>query len=130
VEAARGDARLSPQSPVLSPQETAIYFDSPKAFREWLRLHHETESEVWVGFWKKATGRQKMTWSQAVDQALCFGWIDTKGMRIDDERWKVRFVPRRPGSNWSERNIARVEELIAEGRMHESGLRAFECRAG
>jgi uncharacterized protein YdeI (YjbR/CyaY-like superfamily) len=106
------------------------FFGSPDAMRDWLEANHETAEELWVGLYKKGASRSGITMQGALDQALCFGWIDTKGMRIDDERWKVRFVPRRPGSNWSERNIARVEELIAEGRMHESGLRAFECRAG
>jgi uncharacterized protein YdeI (YjbR/CyaY-like superfamily) len=106
------------------------FFDSPDEMRDWLEVNHETAEELWVGLYKKGASRSGITMQGALDQALCFGWIDTKGMRIDDERWKVRFVPRRPGSNWSERNIARVEELIAEGRMHESGLRAFECRAG
>jgi uncharacterized protein YdeI (YjbR/CyaY-like superfamily) len=106
------------------------FFDSPDEMRDWLEANHETAEELWVGLYKKGASRSGITMQGALDQALCFGWIDTKGMRIDDERWKVRFVPRRPGSNWSERNIARVEELIAEGHMHESGLRAFERRAG
>jgi uncharacterized protein YdeI (YjbR/CyaY-like superfamily) len=102
------------------------FFHSPEEMREWLEANHETAEELWVGLYKQGASKSGITMQGALDQALCFGWIDTKGMRIDDERWKVRFVRRRPGSNWSERNIARVEELIAEGRMHESGLRAFE----
>jgi uncharacterized protein YdeI (YjbR/CyaY-like superfamily) len=65
---------------------------------------------------------------EAQDQALCFGWIDSKGRRIDEERWMIRLSPRRPGSNWSEVNLARVEELRAAGLMHESGIRALEQR--
>jgi uncharacterized protein YdeI (YjbR/CyaY-like superfamily) len=129
VEAARGDAGVSPQSPVLSPQETAIYFESPEDFRDWLRLHHKTETEVWVGFWKKATGRQKMSWSQAVDQALCFGWIDGKLHRVDDQRHVQRFTPRRPTSNWSKVNIEKMAKLEAEGLVAPAGRRAFEARS-
>jgi uncharacterized protein YdeI (YjbR/CyaY-like superfamily) len=102
------------------------FFHSPEEMCEWLEANHETAEELWVGLYKKGASKSGITMQGALDQALCFGWIDTKGMRIDDERWKVRFVRRRPGSNWSERNIARVEELIAAGRMHESGLRAFK----
>ena len=79
--------------------EEPIFFAGPRDFREWLEAHHETETEVHVGFYKKATGKQGMSWSQAVDQALCFGWIDGKVNRIDDERHRQRFTPRKPGSN-------------------------------
>jgi uncharacterized protein YdeI (YjbR/CyaY-like superfamily) len=96
--------------------------------RDWLDANHESADEVWVGLYKKGASKSGITMQEALDQALCFGWIDTKGMRIDDERWMVRFVPRRPNSNWSERNIARVQELIAEGHMQEPGLLAFERR--
>jgi uncharacterized protein YdeI (YjbR/CyaY-like superfamily) len=105
-----------------------IFFASPKEMRDWLEASHESADELWVGLYKKGASRTGITMQEALDQALCFGWIDTKGMRIDDERWMVRFVPRRPESNWSERNITRVEELIAEGLMHESGRAAFQRR--
>jgi uncharacterized protein YdeI (YjbR/CyaY-like superfamily) len=104
------------------------FFSSPSEMREWLEANHESADELWVGLYKKGASRSGITMQGALDQALCFGWIDTKGMRIDDQRWKVRFVPRRQTSDWSERNVARVEELIAEGLMHESGRRAFERR--
>ena len=104
------------------------FFASPEEMRDWLEANHESAKGVWVGLYKKAASNSGITMQGALDQALCFGWIDTKGMRIDDERWMVRFVPRRPRSNWSERNIARVEELIAEGQMREPGLRAFNRR--
>jgi uncharacterized protein YdeI (YjbR/CyaY-like superfamily) len=105
-----------------------IFFASPKEMRDWLEANHESADELWVGLYKKGASKTGITMQEALDQALCFGWIDTKGMRIDDERWMVRFVPRRPESNWSERNIARVEELIAEGLMHEAGRAAFQRR--
>jgi uncharacterized protein YdeI (YjbR/CyaY-like superfamily) len=105
-----------------------IFFASPEEMRDWLEVNHGSADEIWVGLYKKGASKSGITMQGALDQALCFGWIDSKGRRIDDERWMVRFVPRRPKSNWSERNIARVEELIAEGLMHESGRAAFELR--
>jgi uncharacterized protein YdeI (YjbR/CyaY-like superfamily) len=105
-----------------------IFFDGPEGFREWLAANHETASEVVVGFYKKATGKQTMTWSQAVDQALCFGWIDGKVKRIDDERHQQRFTPRRPGSNWSRVNLEKVARLEADGLMEPAGRAAFERR--
>jgi uncharacterized protein YdeI (YjbR/CyaY-like superfamily) len=105
-----------------------IYFESPAAFRAWLEEHHETETEVWVGIWKKATGRQGLNWSQAVDEALCFGWIDGIAKRVDAESHMQRFTPRRPSSNWSAINIANVERLRAEGRMRPAGEAAFARR--
>ena len=104
------------------------FFASPEEMREWLEANHESADELWVGLYKKGASKSGITMQGALDEALCFGWIDTKGMRIDDERWMVRFVPRRSRSNWSERNIARVEELIAEGQIREPGLRAFNRR--
>ena len=111
-----------------------IFFDGPEAFRAWLEEHHETEREVWVGIYKKATGRQTLSWAQAVDQALCFGWIDGVMRRIDDERHMQRFTPRKPASNWSKVNIENVARLEREGRMRPAGRAAFarrtEARAG
>jgi uncharacterized protein YdeI (YjbR/CyaY-like superfamily) len=120
VEAARGDAGLSEPEP--------IFFSSPQEFYDWLEENHESEAEVYVGYWKKATGRPSLTWSEAVDQALCFGWIDGRVNRIDDERHMQRFTPRRPNSNWSNVNVAKVAQLIEEGRMRPAGLAAFERR--
>ena len=105
-----------------------IFFDGPKHFREWLEGNHETETEVSVGFYKKATGKQTMTWSQAVDQALCFGWIDGKLNRIYAERHRQRFTPRKPDSNWSKVNVEKMAKLEEEGLMTDAGRRAFEVR--
>jgi uncharacterized protein YdeI (YjbR/CyaY-like superfamily) len=105
-----------------------IYFESPDEFRAWLEEHHETETEVWVGMWKKATGKQGVSWAQAVDEALCFGWIDGVLRRVDDQRHIQRFSPRKPSSNWSAINIANVERLRAEGRMRPAGEAAFARR--
>jgi uncharacterized protein YdeI (YjbR/CyaY-like superfamily) len=106
-----------------------LFFASSEEIRDWFEANHATAEELWVGLYKKGASKSGITMQQALDQALCFGWIDTKGMRLDDKRWMVRFVPRRPNSNWSERNVRRVEELIAEGRMREPGVRAFERRS-
>ena len=106
----------------------ATFFSTPAEFRAWLQKHHETGSEVWVGYYKKATGKPSMTWSEAVDEALCFGWIDGKLQRIDEERHRQRFTPRRPQSNWSAINIAKVADLRAEGRMTPAGEAAFAAR--
>ena len=105
-----------------------IYFGSPAEFRAWLEEHHARETEVFVGYWKKATGRPSLTWSQAVDEALCFGWIDGVNRRVDDERHYQRFTPRKPSSNWSAVNVANVERLRAEGRMRPAGEAAFARR--
>ena len=105
-----------------------IYFGSPQEFYDWLDEHHETETEVYVGYWKKHTREPSLTWSEAVDQALCFGWIDGRVNKIDDERHMQRFTPRRPDSNWSNINVAKVERLIEEGRMRPAGLAAFALR--
>jgi uncharacterized protein YdeI (YjbR/CyaY-like superfamily) len=105
-----------------------IYFESAAEFRAWLEQHHETETEVWVGMWKKATGKQSVTWAEAVDEALCFGWIDGLLRRVDDRRHMQRFSPRKASSNWSAINIANVERLRAEGRMRPAGEAAFARR--
>jgi uncharacterized protein YdeI (YjbR/CyaY-like superfamily) len=105
-----------------------IYFESPAAFRAWLEEHHERETEVWVGYWKKATGKPSLVWSEAVDEALCVGWIDGIAKRVDDERHRQRFTPRKATSNWSAINIAKVAKLRAEGRMHPAGEAAFARR--
>ena len=105
-----------------------LFFESPDQFYAWLEENHETEAEVYVGYWKKHTGRQCLTWSEAVDQALCFGWIDGRVNRIDDESHMQRFTPRRTHSNWSNINVAKVERLTRDGRMRPAGLAAFERR--
>jgi uncharacterized protein YdeI (YjbR/CyaY-like superfamily) len=105
-----------------------IFFESPDAFYAWLEEHHETESEVYVGIWKKHTGKPSVTWSQAVDQALCFGWIDGRANSIDDDRYMQRFTPRKPGSNWSKVNVEKVARLRDAGLMRPAGEAAYERR--
>ena len=105
-----------------------IFFAKPSEFRAWLEKHHGTAREVWVGYYKKRTGRPSITWSEAVDEAICFGWIDGAGKRIDDVSHIQRFTPRKPRSTWSLVNINRAKRLIRLGRMRPAGRKAFEQR--
>jgi uncharacterized protein YdeI (YjbR/CyaY-like superfamily) len=104
------------------------HFDSPGAFRDWLGRHHAERNELWVGYWKKATGRPSLTWEESVDEALCFGWIDGIRKRVDDDAYAIRFTPRRSGSTWSQRNIARYTALEAAGRVEPAGAAAYDAR--
>ena len=115
-------------SPAPKPRDV-IFFASAGELRDWFAAHHESADELWVGYHRKATGRPTVTWPQAVDEALCVGWIDGVRYRLDDERHAQRFTPRRKGSFWSAINTKRAAELIAEGRMRPAGLRAFEARS-
>jgi len=105
-----------------------IFFKDASALRVWLAEHSTHSSELIVGFVKTRTGKATLTWPQAVDEALCFGWIDGVRTSIDDSHYKIRFSPRKPNSNWSAVNIKRVPELDAEGRMTKAGLAAFALR--
>jgi uncharacterized protein YdeI (YjbR/CyaY-like superfamily) len=105
------------------------FFATPDDFRAWLQAHHETETELLVGFHKKGSGRPSITWPESVDQALCFGWIDGVRRRIDDASYSIRFTPRKARSTWSAVNVKRVGELTAEGLMRPPGLAAFERRS-
>jgi uncharacterized protein YdeI (YjbR/CyaY-like superfamily) len=115
-------------SPAPKPSNV-IFFASPEELRDWFATHHEHAAELWVGYHRKATGRPTVTWPQAVDEALCVGWIDSVRYRLDDERNAQRFTPRRKGSFWSAINTRRATELIAEGRMRPAGVKAFEARS-
>ena len=106
------------------------FFATADEFRKWLEKHHDRETELLVGFYKRGSGRPSMTWPESVDQALCFGWIDGVRKRIDDESYTIRFTPRREKSIWSAVNIARVEELKNAGRMSPAGLKAYAQRTG
>jgi len=108
---------------------SVIFFETPAAFHAWLAQHHASAQELWVGFYKKGTGRPSITWPEAVDEALCFGWIDGLRKSIDEASYRIRFTPRRPASIWSAVNITRVAELSAQGRMQPAGLAAFAQRA-
>jgi uncharacterized protein YdeI (YjbR/CyaY-like superfamily) len=104
------------------------FFRSPAEFRKWLEKNHDRESELLVGFYKKSSGKRGITYEEALDQALCFGWIDGVRRSVDDERSTIRFTPRRQKSNWSLKNIRRVDELTELGRMAPPGIAAFERR--
>jgi uncharacterized protein YdeI (YjbR/CyaY-like superfamily) len=106
----------------------ATFFATPEEFRAWLDAHHDSAAELWVGFRKVGTGRPSITWPQAVDQALCYGWIDGLRKGIDAGSYRIRFTPRRPTSIWSAVNVARVEALRAAGLMTPAGLAAYERR--
>ncbi len=107
---------------------TPTFFATPAAFRQWLQAHAASSPELLVGFHKVASGRPSMTWSESVDEALCFGWIDGVRRRIDEHTYSIRFTPRKPSSIWSAVNIAKVEQLQAAGRMTPAGLVAFSHR--
>lgn len=98
------------------------------AWRAWLRRNHASASEIWLIFHKKSTGKQTLSLDAAVEEALCFGWIDGQLKSLDHERFALRFTPRRKGSNWSARNIERANRLIAEGKMTPAGLASIDPR--
>jgi uncharacterized protein YdeI (YjbR/CyaY-like superfamily) len=104
------------------------FFATPADFRAWLERHHESHSELIVGFHKRGSGRPSITWPEAVDQALCFGWIDGVRRRIGDTSYSIRFTPRKARSTWSAVNIERMKELVDEGLVAPAGLAAFERR--
>lgn len=106
----------------------AIIFPDRDTFRAWLEQHHATEKEVWVGYYKKVSGKTSISYKEAVEEALCFGWIDGIGRSIDAESHANRFTPRKKGSIWSAVNIAKVAELTEQGRMHPAGLKTFDER--
>jgi uncharacterized protein YdeI (YjbR/CyaY-like superfamily) len=110
------------------PPPDPIFFSTPAELRHWFDTNHETAADLWLGSYKKATGKPSVTWSEAVDEALCVGWIDSVRYSLDGERSAQRFTPRRKGSNWSAVNIAKVQQLTAQGRMRPAGLVAFEQR--
>jgi uncharacterized protein YdeI (YjbR/CyaY-like superfamily) len=110
------------------PELDAIFFRTPAEWRAWLEAHAADETAVWVGFHKRGSGEAGLTWSESVDQALCFGWIDGRRQSIDSTRYRIRFSPRKAGSIWSTVNVARVEELREQGRMLPAGLEAFARR--
>jgi uncharacterized protein YdeI (YjbR/CyaY-like superfamily) len=107
---------------------TATFFETQDEFRRWLEKHHQTEKELIVGFYKVGSGKPSMNWSQSVDQALCFGWIDGIRKSIDKESYSIRFTPRRSTSIWSAINIKKVEDLTNAGLMKPAGLEAFSLR--
>lgn len=112
-----------------SAERPAVFFQAAAEFRAWLEQHHATEPELWQEVRKAHVTDRGLTWADAVQEALCFGWIDSLSQPIDDDRRRQRWSPRRKGSTWSKVNVAHVERLIAEGRMQPAGLAAYEARS-
>lgn len=106
---------------------TPTFFVSPLEFHTWLEHNHDKESEIWVGFWKKASGKEGMSYAQAVDEALCFGWIDGLVNKYDELSYAQRFSPRRSKSVWSKINTQHIDRLTKEGRMMPSGLATVDA---
>ena len=104
------------------------YFRTTAEMRKWLRANHKKAAELWVGYYKKDTGKPSVTWPESVDEALCVGWIDGIRKRLGPESYTIRFSPRRNGSIWSAVNIARVKVLTGEKRMQPAGLAAYAAR--
>src|ERR671918_1370893 len=101
------------------------YFRTPSDFRRWLEKNHSKAAELYVGFHKKASGEPSITYPEALDEALCFGWIDGVRKKLNETSFVQRFTPRKPRSIWSNINVNHVERLKKEGRMHASGLAAY-----
>lgn len=106
-----------------------VFFATPFKFRAWLEKYHDRRQELWVGFYKKSSGKPSLTWPESVDEALCFGWIDGLRKTIDEVSYTIRFTPRKPRSIWSAINIRRAQELQAAGRMSAAGHAAFARRS-
>ena len=104
------------------------FFATPSEFRSWFDKHHDKTRELWVGFYKKSSGRPSITWPESVDAALCLGWIDGIRKSIDGTSYAIRFTPRKPDSTWSTVNVKRVRELTRLGLMRPADLKAFELR--
>ena len=115
-------------SPRKGSEANPIFFKSGAEYRAWLEKNHDKAQELWIGYWKKATGKPSLTWNDTVDESLCFGWIDGIRKGIDEHSFKQRVTPRRATSFWSEINIKKVAALTSEGRMKPAGVAAFEKR--
>jgi uncharacterized protein YdeI (YjbR/CyaY-like superfamily) len=112
----------------MTPGNQPTFFATQLEFRKWLEDNHDRITELVVGFYKVGSGRPSMTWSESVDQAICYGWIDGVRRSIDGESYCIRFTPRKPSSNWSTINIRKVQDLTEKGLMTARGLAAFNLR--
>ncbi|PHR22523.1 MAG: bacteriocin-protection protein [Fluviicola sp.] len=106
-----------------------LFFPTQTQFREWLKNNHTKETELFVGYYKVKSAYPSMTWSQSVDQALCFGWIDGIRKSIDEHSYQIRFTPRKKESVWSPVNLEKIEKLTKEGLMQPAGIEIFKSRA-
>src|SRR5215471_20456478 len=105
-----------------------VFFRNPSDLEKWFAANHAAARELWVGYFRKGSGKPSVTWHESVDEALCVGWIDGIRKSIDEERYAIRFTPRKPGSIWSSINIGRVRALSRARRMRPAGLKAFAGR--
>ncbi len=103
-----------------------VEVDDRSAWRAWLEANHATATGAWMVTWRAGSGHDGLDYEAAVEEALCFGWVDSTGGRVDDERSKLYFAPRKPRSPWAATNKARVERLIRDGRMRPAGLAAID----
>ena len=124
THAARSLLQIATMKRTMTPE----FFATPSELRTWLARHHHKTKEVWVGFYKRNSGKPTITWSEAVDAALCFGWIDGLRKSIDEISYAIRLTPRKPRSTWSAINVKKAQELIRLGLMHPAGLQAFQSR--
>jgi uncharacterized protein YdeI (YjbR/CyaY-like superfamily) len=104
------------------------FFKNKGELRKWFENNHDSIDVLWVGYYKKSTRKESITWDQSVEVAICFGWIDGIRKSIDDQCYKIRFTPRNPRSSWSHKNTKTAEEMIKKGRMLAPGMKAFEHR--
>ena len=111
-----------------TPERPALFFRDAAEFGRWLERHHATETELWMGLYRKGHPQAGLTWPDAVREALCWGWIDSLAQGIDEHTRRQRWTPRKKGSNWSAININAVAELTAQGRMRPAGLAAYALR--
>jgi uncharacterized protein YdeI (YjbR/CyaY-like superfamily) len=109
--------------------QTPVFFKSSGELRKWFQKNHNKASELWLGFYNVKSGKKGITYKEAVDEALCFGWIDGIRKSLNEESYVNRFTPRKKNSIWSNINTKRINELIEEGRVHPAGLEAFNKRS-
>ena len=106
-----------------------LFFKNPASLRSWFEKNHENAKELWIGYYKKSSGKESMTWMESVEVAICFGWIDGIRVSVDEDSYANRFTPRKHKSSWSLRNIKTANKLVAEGKMHPAGMKAFQRRS-
>ena len=106
--------------------EQTLYIPNRKEWREWLEMNYDSEAIVWLIYYKKHTGKPSIHYDDAVEEALCFGWIDSLVRRIDEERYMQKYTPRKPKSTWSKYNVIRVEKMIELGKMTPAGMKLYQ----
>ncbi|HZY92977.1 MAG TPA: hypothetical protein VFG07_09455 [Thermoplasmata archaeon] len=108
----------------------ARFFRTRASLRAWFVAHHATAPELWIGYYKRGVNRKSVNYLEAVEEAMCFGWVDGLLRSLDHESYANRYTPRRPGSHWTDANVKKARALIADGRMRPAGLRVFRARKG